>query len=207
MVTKKTTSKVTGKKAVKKTSTKKTTKKKPEGYKLGRPTKYDPKYCNMLIDYFKDAPLFEIDIQTYMDKNGNEHTKEIKRPAPQPSIIRFAASIGVDDTTIYEWQKHPEFSRAKKTAKKFQEIWLNEAAGAFGYNPAIAIIQLKHNHGYRDTSVVESKNTNLNVETQASKKPITKMNDEEKAKVQEELSKFGFTTSNDFLKGKEVDDE
>ena len=178
---------------------------KPEGYIFGRPTKYLATYCNDMVEYFKNAPLFEATSETYYDKNGNEQIKEVRKAAPQPSFIRFALSIGVDDATIRDWaETHKDFSRSKKLCHKIQEVWLSEAAGTFNYHPSIAIIQLKNNHNYTDTSTIKTENTNLNVETKADEKSVKDMTDVEIADLKSKLSSLGFNTEIDFLKDKEV---
>ena len=56
----------------------------------GRPTKYDPKYCDEIIDYM-----------------GQGYSK-----------TAFAGHIGVSRETIYEWGRtHEEFSDATKRAE------------------------------------------------------------------------------------------
>ena len=56
---------------------------------LGRPTKYDENYCQMLIDHMDQGLSFET----------------------------FAAVIKVNQDTLHEWVKvHPSFSEAKKVA-------------------------------------------------------------------------------------------
>lgn len=54
-----------------------------------RPTKYDPKFCEALIEHMKQGL----------------------------SYTTFAAVADVHPDTLYEWEKkHPEFSEAKKKA-------------------------------------------------------------------------------------------
>ena len=58
--------------------------------KGGRPTKYDPKYCEMIIEHMSDGA----------------------------SMTSFAAEIGVARSTINEWgEKNPEFSEAINVAR------------------------------------------------------------------------------------------
>lgn len=63
----------------------------------GRPSKYKPEYCEMLISHFK---------------NGDSYTT-------------FAATVDVDRDTLYEWEtKYPEFSDAKKRGwAHYQKFW------------------------------------------------------------------------------------
>ena len=54
----------------------------------GRPTKYDPKYCQMLIDHMAKGLSYET----------------------------FGASIKIAQSTVALWEKHDDFSDAKKEA-------------------------------------------------------------------------------------------
>ena len=58
--------------------------------KVGRPSKYDPKFIN--------------EVDEYLATCGREQTK-------LPKKYEFASFIGCDDTTLDEWaKKYPEFS-------------------------------------------------------------------------------------------------
>lgn len=62
----------------------------------GRPTDYDPSYCDMLIEHLKQGYSFE----------------------------SFAADVDVCKDTLYEWIKaHPEFSDAKKRGTAKSQKW------------------------------------------------------------------------------------
>lgn len=60
----------------------------------GRPTKYKPKYCKDIVDYMSTGK----------------------------SVLQFAAKIGVNKSSIYEWtQEHQDFSDAFTNAKQLCE--------------------------------------------------------------------------------------
>lgn len=87
----------------------------------GRPSKYDPSYCDELIEHMKDGA----------------------------SLTSFAASIDVCRDTISEWANvHPEFSAAVKRGKAKCAAWWEETArgGATGgeANPTLCIFGLKN---------------------------------------------------------------
>jgi hypothetical protein len=66
---------------------------------VGRPTKYDPRYCDDIVAYCR---------QGY-------------------SITAFAGHIGVARSTIQEWAGvHEEFSVAVKRAKAASSLWWEE---------------------------------------------------------------------------------
>lgn len=102
----------------------------------GRPSKYKPEYCEKIIDHMR-------------------HGK---------SQVSFAASIGVDRDTIYEWDKnYPEFSGALKEAKSLsQDYWedliARGTAGEIkGFNVvgAIFIMKNRFSEDWREKQLVE----------------------------------------------------
>jgi len=65
-------------------------------YTTGRPTEYRPEYCDKIIEFMSEGK----------------------------SIVQFAASLKVAESTIYEWAKvNPEFSKAKNIAITASEAW------------------------------------------------------------------------------------
>jgi hypothetical protein len=87
----------------------------------GRPTKYDPSFCDEIVAFCKDGA----------------------------SISSFAASIDVARTTITEWASvHPEFSLAVKRAKAAVAAWYDRTARKIavegGGNATICIFGLKN---------------------------------------------------------------
>lgn len=110
--------------------------------KIGRPTKYDPAMCQMLIDG--------------MSKGF--------------SIEACAGKIGVSKETVYQWVKeHPEFSDAKKTGEALsRDFWeslgidhiLNksyssrEGGESKSLNAAVWCFNMKNRFGWRDKQEV-----------------------------------------------------
>lgn len=92
-----------------------------EQVKTGRPSKYEPRFCQMVIDHMSDGA----------------------------SMTSFAAEIGVARSTINEWMAvHPEFSEAVKIAKAKCAAWWERLGrqGAQGgeVNPTLVIFGLKN---------------------------------------------------------------
>ena len=88
---------------------------------VGRPTKYRPEYCDMLIEHMAEGA----------------------------SMTSFAAEIGVSRETISEWGRvHPEFSVAIKNGKAKCAAWWERLgrSGAMGadVNPTLIIFGLKN---------------------------------------------------------------
>jgi hypothetical protein len=89
--------------------------------KLGRPSKYDPSYCELVLEL----------------------------GATGKSRAQIAASIGVDRDTLKEWVKvHPEFSAALKAAKDLELAWWENAGQVNmtrqGFNSVAYIFQMKN---------------------------------------------------------------
>lgn len=99
----------------------------------GAPTKYEPEYCQQLIDHFDIEPWEEHKIPHYKTVKGKRYTvwTDIKRlPARMPTLRGFAKKIGVGIRTVYDWidEKHgsyqEEFSQAFTCAKEIRKEWL-----------------------------------------------------------------------------------
>jgi hypothetical protein len=71
---------------------------------MGRPTSYDPAYCDQVVE---------------MGKQG-------------ASIVEMAHDLGVVKQTLYDWEKvHPEFLDALTRAREASQVWW-EKAGRIG---------------------------------------------------------------------------
>ena len=119
---------------------KKKTAKKAKKKKVGRPTQYKSRYCQMLINFFDIEPFTDLEIPHYnkfgkTDKEGNPIVTwvDVKRVANRtPTLQRFAKKIGVGISTIYDWlnEKHgsykPKFSDAFACARELRKWFLIE---------------------------------------------------------------------------------
>lgn len=99
----------------------------------GRPTKYKPEYCELVISLAQDGA----------------------------SIKELALHIDVDRDTIYEWEKvHPEFSDALKKARSLQEAWWEKQGRIFlqgkEFNHVLWYMNMKNRFGWRDKHEVQS---------------------------------------------------
>ena len=88
---------------------------------VGRPSKYDPAYCEALVEHMRDGA----------------------------SITSFAASIGVARETITGWMnEHEEFSLAVKQGKAVCSAWWEKVgrknAVEGGGNATLVIFGLKN---------------------------------------------------------------
>lgn len=127
--------------------------------KRGQPTKYDPKYCDMLIKHMASGLSFD----------------------------SFAGEANVHLDTLYEWAKvHEDFSEAKKTAfSKNLAFW--EKAGLQGmwgdkesnmvFNPTVWIFNMKNRHRWRDKQEVEVKDESQSIRDKISKMSMKELMD------------------------------
>lgn len=124
---------------------------------VGRPTKYNPKYCQEIIEFFNVEPYREVVSERIISQDGKE--KEIKKTVANdlPLLSAFAHSIGVNQDSLHEWARvHPDFSEALKKAKEKQEDILVTNGLKNNYAQPFTIFAMKNICGWRDTQHVES---------------------------------------------------
>lgn len=130
-----------------------------EKNKGGRPTVYEDRFCDELIEFFSQDSHREV---TVKDAKGNERVEII--PGKFPTLARFAAMIGVHRDTLHSWaneknpngtHKNPRFSDTYKKAKDLQEANLVEGTMAGAYNSTFAIFTAKNVLGWRDKTEQE----------------------------------------------------
>jgi hypothetical protein len=122
----------------------------------GRPTKYDPKYCEEIVEYFDQSPHKDVDIP-HMGATGEFKWMDYKRMSNQlPTFLGFAKKIGVNGDTLVEWakeenkEKYPGFSAAYIRAKELQKWFIIENGLNGLYNPQFAIFVAKNITDMRD---------------------------------------------------------
>lgn len=119
---------------------------------VGRPSKYKPEFCEMLIEHMKTGLSFE----------------------------SFAPTVDVASSQLYEWEKkHPEFQEAKKRAFDWSRLFWEQTGiqGLWGnklvtFNSTVWIFNMKNRFGWRDVSEVNQTNTEV-------KRLVIKMGDDE----------------------------
>lgn len=137
-------------------SKKKPTKKKAEAkQEPGRPTDYDPKYVQMLIDYFSEPPYVE-KTKIVMNKWNMQVEIPYDDATDFKSLAGFAVKIGVHRETLLNWSKqHPDFFDAYKRAKDFQENYLVVNGNKGLVNPAFGIFTAKNVLNWRDKKEID----------------------------------------------------
>lgn len=142
----------------------------------GRPSKYEEKYAQELLDYFSQDVVKEIkNITSGSNGKGGEWSKEEIRYEALffPTLELFAHKIGVDDDTLQNWaeakypsdhpdeslrgqHKYPEFVGAYTRAKKIQKGLVLQYALIGKLNPGFAQFFAINMYGMQSKSVVEN---------------------------------------------------
>lgn len=132
----------------------------------GRPSKYDLKYCEMIVDHFRVQPQITKSKETYFADGTLKSKEEYPIAAELPTFQNFADKIGVNVDTLHEWKdKHEEFSESYARAKQLQEhIWLVNSMSNL-YNAQFATFFGKNCLGYKDKQEVVNLNINQEVGT------------------------------------------
>lgn len=118
--------------------------------KPGRPSSYDPKYCQEILEYFGVQPYREI-IKKIHTKQGDviEIPEDVANDVP--TFAGFAAKIGIHRETLLNWTKeHEEFFDAYKKAKELQENFIVVNGNRGLINTAFGIFTAKNVLGWRD---------------------------------------------------------
>jgi len=135
--------------------------------KVGRPTKYDFKFCDEIIKYFDQEPHFASPVvTTYKDGTTKEEVKFI--PCDLPTLAGFASKIKVCRDTLHEWdEKHKEFSDAIKRCKDLQENILITNGLKGLYAQPFAIMAAKNIISWKDKQEISGdKESPLEIKTQ-----------------------------------------
>lgn len=113
----------------------------------GRPSKYDPAYCEQLLAFGANDPYSTLKIV----EGESGKIAFIRQANDPPLLVNFALKIGVHLDTLYAWgEAHPEFSEALGRFKAFQERYY-VTCGTLGLsNAAITKLILMNHHGYKD---------------------------------------------------------
>lgn len=118
--------------------------KKTKKHAGGRPTKYDPAYCESIISFFSADPIIYKDI-TITHKDGSTIDKTEMEAAPTPFLTAWCKSIGINIDTVHEWaRKYPQFSVAYKRAKQLQREFVVETALKGVHNGNFSIFMMKN---------------------------------------------------------------
>jgi len=122
---------------------------------FGRPSKYRPKYCQLIIDYFTRAHTEEIE-ETHTNRKGETWSCYKLRAVPVPTLQGFSAAVGVPIRTLADWANNfKDFSQAYSHAQALQLDHLSTVTGLGLYNSNWAVFMAKNVSDWRDKKDVE----------------------------------------------------
>ncbi len=99
----------------------------------GRPSKYDPTYCNGIIEFFSRS-LTKTLTKTYTTKAGTIIQEPIEQANELPTMEEYCNTLGITVNTLKEWTKEdPDFLIAVTRAKQLEKDFLvkNGLTGRF----------------------------------------------------------------------------
>lgn len=127
---------------------------------LGRPSKYDPAFIHKAQDYLDDCQDTEDEFHKTRGEKSDSYDRIVE--VNLPTIEGFALYLGVNKTTLYEWEKiHPDFSNALDKIRIEQHKRLVNHGLAGDYNPVITKLILMNNHGMKERSDLTSDDKQL----------------------------------------------
>ena len=119
--------------------------------------KFEERFCQALIDWFKVEPNYLKEL-THYGKDGSVSWRDYKSFTNKlPTFYGFASSIGVNVSTVRGWaseenkKRCPGFAEAYEEAKEAQKDFIIQNGLIGAYNPAFAIFVAKNITDMKDT--------------------------------------------------------
>ena len=133
-----------------------------EPSKMGAPIKYDPKYCEMIINFFaqpltRDQKITKMIVDQDVEDEDGKVTSGGRRMVVShetrandlPTLVSFAQAIGVNYSTLWNWTKeYPDFLEAYEHSKQLQQNFLVQNGLHKRYNAGLVTLILMNNHGF-----------------------------------------------------------
>lgn len=143
----------------------------------GRPSKYDPKFIDSVDPYLESRK----DQLVPVIREGKENIcYDGKMTVLLPTLEGFALFIGVNKSTLYEWeQKHEEFSDALGRIRTEQKERLMNMGLSGHYNSTIAKLILSANHKMTERTDITSGDKELPIPLMANVLPPNNSNKED----------------------------
>lgn len=128
--------------------------------KVGRPIEYNKDYTNKVDEYLELHQDEKVQVVKQSSEKYEMYDNKLK--VRLPTIEGFARFIGVNKTSLYEWEKRDEaFSNALDKIRQEQHDRLVNNGLSGDYNPTIAKLVLSSNHGYKEKSDMTSNNKTI----------------------------------------------
>ncbi|MFA6897235.1 MAG: terminase small subunit [Patescibacteria group bacterium] len=119
----------------------------------GRPTKFKKIFIKKVDEYLEECQDEEIERVKQENAEKGYQMLEHRLKVKLPTIEGFARFIGVNKTSLYEWEKnHEEFSNSLEKIKTEQKERLMNSGLSGDYNPTIAKLILSSNHDMHEKS-------------------------------------------------------
>ena len=120
------------------------------GRKNGRPTKYRPRFNEDIIAFFS-TPYTFMKETSHCNKKGNTWVSTEEKASPLPTMVGFAAMLGVDAAKLRDWgQRFPKFRQAFTRARQLYEARVADLAARGFLNPAFSIFLAKNTMNWSD---------------------------------------------------------
>ena len=123
----------------------------------GRPTDFKEEYCQKADEYLELNQDEDVQVVKQASTEKGYEMYDTKLKVRLPTIEGFALFLGVNKTTLYEWEKrYPNFSNALEKIRTEQHNRLINSGLSSEYNSTIAKLILSSNHGYKEKSDITS---------------------------------------------------
>lgn len=116
---------------------------------MGRPTKYQSVYCNLILDYFRVEHTVQKEIKR-TNRKGQTRVEYREVANQLPTIAGFCAEVGISKQTLHNWVKrYEEFEEAYNLAKCCYNAFVIDL-GARGFlNSKYAIFLSQNTMGWK----------------------------------------------------------
>lgn len=129
----------------------------------GRPSKYEEVFIEKVDEYLELHQDKEIHVVKQSSDKYEMFDNKLK--VDLPTIEGFASFLGVNKTSLYEWEKeHEGFSNALDKIRQEQQKRLINNGLSGDYNPTIAKLILSANHGMREKTETDVTSAGLAIQ-------------------------------------------
>ena len=152
---------------------------------MARPTDYNENTIKFTQDYLDSCVDTEEDYTKSQGDKSSSYERLIR--VKLPTIEGLAVYLGVNKTTIYEWEsRYPEFSNVLAQLRSKQAETLINKGLSGDYNPIISkLLLMKHGYAEKTETDVTTKGESINTPVDTDIEEIAKrVSDELKKKHQ-----------------------